>query len=123
MTHRDVPTTTNESSIESPPADGGGPGETTTDGGSDVESPAEAVETQPLDERLLDDLGRKLTLAAVGILSLLAAYAVFRAYAATGRAIEIWFSADFVPIFAAAFNVVVFLVAVAGVVYLVRRVS
>lgn len=78
---------------------------------------------QLLGEVFFADLQRKLTLAAVAVLALLAAFAIYRAYAATSQAIAIWFSRDFVPIFAAIFNVVVFLVAVAGIFYLVRRVA
>lgn len=120
MTDDEPPSDPDESSEDDPTSPAGpdrGPaavGDAIAAGSDDETAVGEAV---------FSDLRRKLTLAAVGILALLAAVAVYRAYAATSRAIGIWFSRDFVPIFAAVFNVFVVLVAVAAIFYLVRRVS
>lgn len=67
------------------------------------------------------DMERKLKAGAAVVLGLLATWATIQVYASTAQAIELWISSDFVPIFQAAFNVVVVLVAVAGIVWLVRE--
>lgn len=66
------------------------------------------------------ELRRKLGLAAIGLLALLAAWALFQVYLSTSRVISIWVSPDFVPIFTAAFNAIVVVLAIAGIL-LVRR--
>lgn len=69
------------------------------------------------------DFERTLQGGAVVVLGLLATWATFQAYASASAAIGIWISEDFVPIFEAAFNVAVVLVALAGIVWLVRRLT
>lgn len=73
------------------------------------------------DDRTDSSLRGYAELAALGVLSLLAAVAVFRFYTAASRAIDIWISSDFVPVFQAAFNLVVLFLAVAGISVLLRR--
>lgn len=66
---------------------------------------------------------RKLQAAGAVVLGLIATWATFQVYFSLSRAIEIWFSRDFVPVFQAAFNLVVVLVAVAGIGWLVRELA
>jgi hypothetical protein len=56
------------------------------------------------------------------VLILLALVATFRFYFAASNAISIWFSSDFVPIFQAAFNLLLLLASVAGLAVIVRRI-
>jgi len=57
-------------------------------------------------------------LAGLGLVALVA---VFRFYFAASRAIGIWISPDFEPLFQAAFNIVVLLFAAAGIAVFARR--
>ncbi len=66
---------------------------------------------------------RKLKGAGAVVLGLIATWATFQVYFSLSRSIEIWFSRDFVPVFQAAFNLIVVLVAVAGIVWLVRELA
>lgn len=59
--------------------------------------------------------------AAFAILSLLALVSTFRFYFAVSEAIRVWFTPDFVPIFQAAFSLVVLLASAIGISILVRR--
>jgi len=61
--------------------------------------------------------------ATFGILCLLALVATFRFYFAASEAVRVWFSSDFVPVFQAAFNLVVLLAAALGISVLVRRIG
>ncbi len=58
---------------------------------------------------------------AVVSLGLVALVAVFRFYFAASRAISVWISPDFEPLFQAAFNLVVLLLAATGIVVFARR--
>lgn len=69
------------------------------------------------------EVERTLKSGAVVVLGLLASWATIQVYASTSRAISIWLSDDFVPVFHAAFNVVVVLLALAGIVWLVRELA
>lgn len=61
------------------------------------------------------ELRRKLLLAAILGLALLAAWASFQVYVSVSRAVGLWISRDFVPIFQAVFNAAVVAVAIAGI--------
>lgn len=99
--------------------------ETTPDPES-IDQPTAADDDEATeDEGVFDDLDwpamrHKLGVSAIGLLALLAAWALFRVYLSTGEAISIWVSPDFVPIFDAAFNAIVVVAAIAGIL-LVRR--
>jgi|GEM_PF-4917637 len=69
------------------------------------------------------DVWRNLLLGAIAVLGLLAAWATVQAYVSLSRAVEIWVSEPYVPIFGAAFNVIVVLVALAGILAVVRELS
>lgn len=58
---------------------------------------------------------------AFAVLTALALVATYRFYLTASRAIEIWFTADYVPVLQAVFNLVVLVVAVTGLSVLVRR--
>lgn len=58
---------------------------------------------------------------AMAGLGLVALIAVFRFYFAASRAISVWISPDFEPVFQAAFNLVVLLLAATGIVVFARR--
>lgn len=66
------------------------------------------------------ELRHKLGVSAIALLALLAAYALFQVYLSSATAISIWVSPDYVPIFTAAFNAIVVVAAIAGIL-LVRR--
>lgn len=66
------------------------------------------------------DVWRYLRLGAVALLSLLALLATVRLYTSASAAIAGWVSPDFVPVFQAAFNLVVLLLALAGLAALYR---
>jgi hypothetical protein len=87
------------------------------DGGHQHSSPAQSAESR----------GNKLVTvveyAAFGILCLLALVATFRFYFAASEAIRLWFSPDFVPVFQAAFNLVVLALSALGISVLVRRIA
>lgn len=105
------------------PADSSGTAATDADGG-DAGQPGEAaVAAESTDGPAVS--GSKLVAfaeyAAFGILCLLALVATFRFYFAAAEAIRLWFSPDFVPVFQAAFNLVVLIAAAVGVSVLVRR--
>lgn len=86
--------------------------------GADGSSPGDAsASTQVFS---VTDLTRNVKVGAVVVLGLLATWAILQVYTSTSRAIGIWISRDYVPIFEAAFNVVVVLIAVAGILVLVR---
>lgn len=66
------------------------------------------------------DVWRYLRLGGVAVLSLLALLATVRLYTSASSAIARWVSPDFVPVFQAAFNLVVLLLALAGLAALYR---
>lgn len=73
---------------------------------------------------LLDDpdqARRYLMWTAVALLALLAVVATFRVYTSASTAIARFVAPDFRPLFQAAFNLVVLLLAVAGITGLLRR--
>jgi hypothetical protein len=70
-----------------------------------------------------DRVRRGLIVSGIGVLGLLATWATFQIYGAASQAISIWLSEGFVPIFQALFNTVVVLVALAGILWLVRQLS
>lgn len=76
-----------------------------------------------LEELTWPKLQRKLQLAAVVGLALLAAWAAFQVYLSLSRAIAIWLSADYVPIFQAVFNAAVVAVAIAGILWIRRALA
>jgi hypothetical protein len=59
--------------------------------------------------------------AAFAILAFMALVATFRFYTAASRAISIWISSDFEPLFQAGFNLVVLAAAALGLSILARR--
>ena len=69
------------------------------------------------------NLRRYTQLVAFGGLSLLALIAVIRLYMASARAISIWISPDFEPLFQAGFNLVILIFAVAGISMLGQRLT
>lgn len=68
-----------------------------------------------IEELTWPEVQRKLQLAAILGLALLAAWAAFQVYLSLSRAIAIWLSADYVPLFQAVFNAAVVTVAIAGI--------
>ena len=54
-------------------------------------------------------------------LGLIALIAVFQFYFAASRAISIWISPDFEPLFQAAFNLITLLLAATGIIIFARR--
>jgi hypothetical protein len=71
--------------------------------------------------RRLDDLGRYLNYGAIALLSLFALVAAFRFYFAASNSVSTWVTDEYVSIFQAAFQLVVLLVAVAGIAWQLRR--
>ena len=67
------------------------------------------------------DVWRYLRLGTVGLLSLLVLVSTVQLYANASAAIGRWVSPDFVPVFQAAFNLVVLLLALAGLAVVARR--
>ena len=67
------------------------------------------------------EVWRYLRLGAIGLLALLALVATFQLYTNTSAAIARWVSPTYVPVFQAAFNLVVLLLALAGLAVLARR--
>ena len=67
------------------------------------------------------DAWRYLRLGAIGLLSLLALVSTVQLYTNVSAAIGRWASPDFVPLFQAAFNLVVLLLALAGLAVVARR--
>lgn len=98
----------------------------TTGFGADDDSAAGTDETTA-ESRDTDENGRTLVdyveWAAFAILCLLALVATFRFYFAASEAIRVWFSADFVPVFQALFNLVILVAAALGISILVRRIA
>ncbi len=69
----------------------------------------------------VEGLARYLHLGAVAALSVLALIATFRLYASGSRAVSLWVSTAYEPLFQAGFNLVVVLVAVSAVAFLLDR--
>ena len=90
-----------------------------TDTGTDAD--------QALDENKVEgdstsrDIVSYLEWGAMAGLGLIALIAVFQFYFSASRAIGIWISPDFEPVFQAAFNIVVLLFAATGIVVFARR--
>ena len=68
-----------------------------------------------------DEARRYLMWTAVALLALLAVVATFRVYTNASTAIARFVAPDFQPLFQAAFNLAVLLLAVAGITGLLRR--
>jgi uncharacterized membrane protein (DUF106 family) len=91
---------------------------------SDTDEPMTDDPTDDGRTGLLDDpdeARRYLMWAAVALLSLLAVVATFRVYTSASTAIARFVAPDFQPLFQAAFNLAVLLLAVAGITGLLRR--
>lgn len=121
-----------------PVTDSGASNEPATDGGASNEPGAsdpvaddpggEAASRGGSDERttatdwLADvDVEAYLYRGTLVLLVLFAVTAAFQAYISASRAIDVWISPDFAPVFQAGFNVVVLLAAVIGISLLLRR--
>lgn len=82
---------------------------------------AETTGLEDEDGRDYRDIVAYLEWGAMAGLGLVALIAVFRFYFAASRAISVWISPDFEPVFQAAFNLVVLLLAATGIVVFARR--
>lgn len=67
------------------------------------------------------DVWRVLRVGATGLLALLAVVATVQLYTNASAAISRWVAPEFVPAFQAAFNLVVLLLALAGLAWLARQ--
>ena len=67
------------------------------------------------------DVWRVLRLGATGLLALLAVVATIQLYTNASTAISRWVAPEFVPAFQAVFNLVVLLLALAGLAWLARQ--
>lgn len=86
--------------------------------------PDDTTDTPTGSDRLLDDPAaarRYLLWIALGLLALLAVVATFQVYTSASTAIARFVAPDFRPLFRAAFNLVVLLLAVAGITTLLRE--
>ncbi|MDX1744454.1 MAG: hypothetical protein R3324_00835 [Halobacteriales archaeon] len=88
----------------------------TTEDAAEMESDGESVAAEKS-----RDLTTTLEWAGVVILGLLAVIATFRFYNAASRAIGRLVSPEYEPLFQAGFNLVILLLAVAGISVLTRR--
>lgn len=86
---------------------------------TDTETPDPSV-GQPTKTR---DVRTYLYQAALVGFTLLAAGATVQLYGSASRAIRIWVAPDFQPVFVAAFNVVVLLIAAIGISVVLKRMS
>ena len=89
-----------------------------TDGGTNAEVATEDESSSALADA---NVWRYLRLGAIGLLSLLALVATLQLYWNTSAAIGEWIAPAYVPVFQAAFNLVVLLLALAGLAVLARR--
>lgn len=94
---------------------------TTGDTPDDAVERAETTRQEDEDGRDYRDIISYLEWGAMAGLGLVALIAVFRFYFAASRAISVWISPDFEPVFQAAFNLVVLLLAATGIVVFARR--
>ncbi len=108
--------------------------ETATEDGPMTETaPDETMTKTADDDESLDDRRyalsdtsrplRALEWVALGVLSLLAIYALIQFYGSVSEAISLWIAAEYEPLFQAGFNLVVLLVAVVGTLRLVERIA
>lgn len=67
------------------------------------------------------DVWRVLRLGATGLLALLAVIATIQLYTNAATAISRWIAPEYVPVVQAAFNLVVLLLALAGLAWLARH--
>lgn len=112
--------------IEDPQAGADGASDTAGVAGTDGAATGEPTDSDGTDSggRLSgNNLVTYVEYAAFAVLSLLALVATFRFYFAASRAIAVWFSSDFVPVFQAAFNLLVVVLAGLGISVLVRRLA
>jgi hypothetical protein len=88
-----------------------------------TDSPAtsDPTDDEPADDR--GDLVRYAHYALLGGLTLLALVATLRLYLAASTAIDIWVAREYRPLFQAAFNLVVLLLAAVGISWEVRQVA
>ncbi|WP_276258212.1 hypothetical protein [Haloglomus litoreum] len=94
----------------------------TTDTTARTEPPADDPPTDDTDEEGRD-LVRYARYALLGGLTLLALVATLRFYFAASNAIDIWVARQYRPLFQAAFNLVVLLLAAIGISWEVRKVA
>lgn len=81
-----------------------------------------AASGESSDPDLVDaDVWRYLRLGAIGLLSLLALVATTKLYTNTSAAIAQWVAPTYVPVFQAAFNLVVLLLALSGLAVLAQQ--
>lgn len=94
-------------------ADAAGTGGPTVESGQDTD----------VDVRLpdADRVAAYLQWGALAVLVLFALVAAVSFYTSVGRIIDIWVASEFQPVFYAAFNLLVFLLAAAGISVLLRR--
>lgn len=87
---------------------------------TDADTPDPTV-AQPADSSR--DVRTYLHWAALAGLVLLAAAATLQLYGSASRAIRIWVASDYQPLFVAAFNLVVLLIAAIGISVVLRRLN
>ena len=89
-----------------------------TDGGTSTDATGDGESASALADA---NVWRYLRLGAIGLLSLLALVATLQLYWNASAAIGEWVAPAYVPVFQAAFNLVVLLAALAGLAVLARR--
>lgn len=99
--------------------------ESTTDSTSETSADSETVPDTDGSGRSFgtDDALRYLEWAGLALLFILATLAMFRFYNSAGRAIDVFVADRYEPLFQAAFNLIVLLVAVTGISVLIRRMA
>lgn len=118
---------TRDATAEADPADGTREAPAmstdTTDAPStdDASATGDPTDDEPADDR--GDLVRYAHYALLGGLTLLALVATLRLYLAASTAIDIWVAREYRPLFQAAFNLVVLLLAAVGISWEVRQVA
>ena len=120
---REAKETDEEQSEERPHASRAGEDRRPDGGELDAGQATESDDATDQDGLSWSAVRRNLLLAGIVVLGLLATWATFQVYASASQAIGIWLSDAYVPIFQAIFNVVVVLVALAGILALVRELS
>lgn len=113
----DTPEELPDESTDSSPAE---PADTST-GGSAAQSelsPAVQGASSGLNKERIANL---LTVGTIGVLTVVALFAVLNLYTAVSQTINIWFTNAYAPLFRAAFNLVVLMLALAGLSLVFRR--
>jgi len=119
-TDDDEPVTTDDASAADQAAEPtvAGPADPTADGGADAPPSARTLPGGLLDDA--EAARRYLAWAAVALLALLAVVATVRVYTSASTAIVRFVAPALRPVFEAAFNLVVLLLALAGITRLLR---